>query len=338
VDYHHDYPKLGESHVKQVATTLAVFFLVCTLTAAAQVISEQKKTVAFLFGTIHPRNQGGTPITDQSGKPLAIELPLGTAFFVVYPDPRGGPTYGFIYLVTAKHVLEDTDGTFLKEVKVRLNLKEPSSSKQCDFLSVPVSDGRGNLLWFHDTDAAADVAIAPLFPDQKRFEFVPIPIAMFADDELLKREKVVEGDSLNFVGLMSQYYGDSKNYPVVRRGTLALMTDEEIDTPTGRQRAFIAELASWPGNSGSPVFLNLGGFREGNVIAGMSLHLLGVLSGSFLNRVRGTTLNTATIVAGNELNTGISFIIPAVRIRKILDSQPAQQNRDVQIQQLPPVK
>jgi hypothetical protein len=324
--------------MKRIAAMVAVFFLVSTLIAVAQVVNEQKKTVAFLFGTVHPRNPNGLPITDQTGKPLAIDLPLGTAFFVFYPDPRGGPTYGFVYLVTAKHVLQDVDGTFLKEVKVRLNLKEPSSGKQFDFLSVPASDDRGNLLWFHDTDGVTDVAIAPLLPDEKKFDFLPIPIAMFADDELIKREKVVEGDSLNFVGLMSQYYGDAKNYPVVRRGTLALMTDEEIETPTGRQRAFIAELASWPGNSGSPVFLNLGGYREGSVIVGMSLHLLGILSGSFLNKVRGSTVDTATIVGGNELNTGISFIVPAVQIRKILDSRPAQQNRDVQIQRLPAAK
>jgi len=51
------------------------------------------------------------------------------------------------------------------------------------------------------------------------------------------------------------------------------MTDEEIDTPTGRQHAFIAELTSWPGNSGSPVFLNIAGYRQGSVMLGMNLHL-----------------------------------------------------------------
>jgi len=324
--------------VKRIAIILAVLFIAHTSTAAAQAINEQKRTVAFLFGTIHPRNQGGAPITDEKGKPVAIEIPLGTAFFVLYPDARGGPTFGFLYLVTAKHVLEDTDGTFLKEVRVRLNLKVPSGGRQADFLSVPVSDDRGNLLWYSDSNVATDVAIAPLLPDDKRFDFLPIPISMFADDDLLKREKVVEGDSLNFVGLMSQYYGESKNYPVVRRGTLALMTDEEIDTPTGRQHAFIAELTSWPGNSGSPVFLNLAGLREGSMIVGVNLHLLGILSGTFLNKVKGTTVDASTVVAGNDLNTGISFVTPAAQIKKILDSQALQQNRDMQVQGLPAAK
>jgi hypothetical protein len=320
--------------VKRIAILIA-FFVASALTAGAQAIDQQKKTVAFLFGTVHPHNSDGTPSSNETGKPLAVDLPLGTAFFVVYPDPRGGPKYGFVYLVTAKHVLKDIDGTFLKEVRVRLNLKAPNSGKQYDFLPIQVSDDQGNLLWFHDTSDATDVAIAPLLPDQQKFDLLGIPTVMFADDELLKREKVVEGDSLNFVGLMSQYYGDSKNYPVVRHGTLALMTDEDIDTPTGRQHAFIAELSSWPGNSGSPVFLNLSGLRDGSLIGGMNLHLLGVLSGSFLNKVKGSTVDTATVVGGNEFNTGISFIIPAGQIRKILDSPPAQQYRDIQIQKLP---
>jgi hypothetical protein len=320
--------------MKRIAVVLLVLQLLGSLTAGAQGINEQKKTVAFLFGTIHPRNQNGTPITDQSSRPLAIELPLGTGFFVWYPDPRGGPEYGFGYLVTAMHVLKDTDGSFLKEVKVRLNLIQPSEGKQCEFLQLPVSDDGVNLRWFRDTNTANDVAIAPVLPDLKRYDFKAIPVSMFADDELMKRQNVVEGDSLYFVGLMSQYFGDSKNYPVVRRGTLALMTDEEIDTPTGRQHAYIAELTSWPGNSGSPVFLNLAGLREGGLYAGMNLHLLGILSGSFLNKVKGSTVDTATVVGGDELNAGISFIIPATQVRKMLDSQQAQHQRDLEIQKL----
>lgn len=315
-----------------------LLYFTCSLAAAAQVVNQQKKTVAFVFGTVHPHNANGTPTTDQAGKPLAIEMPLGTAFFVTYPDARGGPNYGFAYLVTAKHVLEDTDGTFLKEIKIRLNLKQPDGGRGFDFITVPVSDDHVNLSWFHDSNPATDVAIAPLLPDRDKLDYTYIPLSLFADDELLKSAKVVEGDSLNFVGLMSQYYGDSKNHPVVRHGTLALMTDEEIDTPTGRQYAFIAELASWPGNSGSPVFLNLGGLREGTLTAGVELHLLGILSGSFLNRVKGSTVDTATVVGGNDLNTGISFVIPAAQIKKILDSPSAQRDRDRQISALPRTK
>ena len=294
-----------------------------------QDVSEQKKAVCFVFGTVHPRNPDGTPVKTSAGKPLAVEQPLGTAFFVMYPDTRGGPDFGFVYLVTAKHVLKDADGTFLKQVKVRVNLKD---EKGVDFIpNIPVADSSGNLLWFHDTNDAVDVAAVGLLPDREKVEFKAIPIAWFVDDATVASQKVSEGDALYFIGLMTQYYGERKNYPVVRRGTLALMTDEQIETPTGLQNAFIAELASWPGNSGSPVFLNLSGLRQGGLALGTNLKFLGILSGSFINRFRGTTVE-ATVVEGNDFNTGISFIVPAARVKSVLDSGAAKANRDEQIQ------
>jgi len=252
---------------------------------SAQEITPQKKVVAFAFGVTHPRTPDGNPVLGPDNKPLVLDGPLGTAFFVSYPDSRGGPDYGFIYIVTAKHVLKDGDGSFLKEIRLRLNLLSPNGQQACDFINgIPVSDANGNLIWFHDADDAVDIAALPLLPDQKKFDFKAIPITMFADDAKLRSRQVAEGDSLYFIGLMTQYYGETKNYPVVRRGTLAIMTDEKIDTPTGRQNAFIAELQSWPGNSGSPVLLNLGGLRGSTLMAGSDLSFLGILSGSFVNR------------------------------------------------------
>ena len=263
--------ELQYKHMRHVLFLTALLF-VTSPKQQAQDINEQKKVVAFAFGTIKPSNADGTPMKNASGVPLEAEIPLGTAFFVSYPDARGGPDYGFFYVVTAKHVLKDPRGAFLKEIKLRLNLKQA--------------------------------------------------------------EKVAEGDLLYFIGLMTQYYGDLKNYPVVRRGALGIMTDEKIETPTGRQKAFIAELTSWPGNSGSPVFLNLTGLRGGNLSLGVNLKFLGILCGSFLNKFKATVLNADTLVAGNDLNTGVSYIIPADRVRAVLDSPAAQANRDAQIQQL----
>ena len=316
-----------------VIRTLAILIVVLAdlFALCGQDISEQKKAVAFVFGTVHPRNPDGSQMRTPAGMPLAIEQPLGTAFFVYYPDSRGGPDYGFMYLVTAKHVLKDADGGFLKEIKLRVNLND---GKRSEFItSLPVSDINGNLAWFHDANEAVDVATMPLLPDQKTVDFKAIPVAMFVDDATITTQKVAEGDALYFIGLMTQYYGNNKNYPVVRRGTLALMTDEQIETPTGSQNAFIAELASWPGNSGSPVFLSLSGLRRGSLMMGTNLKFLGILSGSFLNKFKGTLLE-ATVIEGNELNTGISFIVPAARVKAVLDSPAAQASRDIQIQRI----
>jgi hypothetical protein len=321
-----------------VQRTAALAILLPAL-LSAQEITPQKKIVAFAFGVTHPRNPDGTAILGPANRPLVLDGPLGTAFFVSYPDSRGGSDFGFAYLVTAKHVLKDADGSFLKEIRLRLNLLSPTGPQACDFITgIPVSDEKGNLIWFHDDDEAVDVAAFPLLPDMKKFDFKMLPISMFVDDAKLRSRQVAEGDALYFIGLMTQYYGESKNYPVVRRGTLALMTDEKIDTPTGRQRAFIAELPSWPGNSGSPVLLNLGGMRGSTIVAGSDLSFLGILSGSFLNRFKATMLDAQTVVGGNDLNTGISFIVPAERVKAVLDSPKAQAIRDAEIQRLQKAK
>jgi hypothetical protein len=301
----------------------------------AQQISEQKKAVAFAFGMVHPRNADGSPVRLPTNKIVEAYLPIGSVFFVYYPDDRLGADRGFGYLVTATHVLKDSDGQYFKEISVRVNLKESSEETATETIrGIPVSDDRGNLVWFHDADEAVDMAAFPFSLDQEKYDYKTIPIAMFADESIIREFKVSEGDSVYFIGLMAQYYGEKKNYPVVRRGTLALTSEEKIDTPTGRQRAYIAELVSWPGNSGSPVFINLSGIRDGSLALGSNFRLLGLLSGGFHNRVPGTVLEATQVVLGDGANIGVSFIVPAEKLKAILESASARAHRDAAVQRL----
>jgi hypothetical protein len=309
-----------------------------SLVAAAQEVDQLKKCVAFVFGRVHVKAPDGSLAKGPDGQLVTLEMPLGTAFFVSYPDKRGGDEYSFGYIVTAKHVLKDVDGSYLKSVKLRVNLVKPQTDSDLTFGDIAVSDDAGRLLWFEDKeDPQNDVAIVPGMPSQGLVDFKTVPIQMFTDAELLKKRTVEEGDSVYLLGLMPQYYGERRNYPVVRRGTLALMTDEPIQTgPDTRQHAYLAELASWPGNSGAPVFLNLGGLRGGSLIGGSDFHLLGLMLGYFSNVRRADVVDTRTIMGGDPSNIGISFVLPASTIRKVLDSAPLQQMRDGAINALPP--
>jgi hypothetical protein len=110
-----------------------------------QSISEQKKAVVFIFGTIHPHNPDKTAITDAGGNPLAVSVPLGTGFLVSYADRSHSSRSEFSYLVTAKHVLKDVDGTFLSSVTIRLNLKSPVGDSAVGFIrDIPVTDAQGS--------------------------------------------------------------------------------------------------------------------------------------------------------------------------------------------------
>jgi Trypsin-like peptidase domain len=298
--------------VKRVLWAVLWSFLALTSNSRAQTIDELKKCVGFVFGRVHIKGADGQMAKDEHGVPIILEMPLGTAFFVLYPDKRGGDNYGFVYVVTAKHVLKDVDDTYLKSVKVRLNLKEPESNTDVGFGEIPVADGDGKLLWFDDhDDSQNDVAVFPLLPDTNKVDFKAVSVDMFADLDLMRRENVTEGDSVYLFGLMPQYYGEKKNYPVVRKGSLALLTEEAIKTgPNTRQHAYLAEMGSWPGNSGAPVFLNLGGFRNNGIQVGSSFRLLGLMLGFFSNMRQAEIVDTRTVVGGDPSNIGISLSFP----------------------------
>jgi hypothetical protein len=334
---------IGQSSLRwRFAGGLAIVMFLSLESSIAEIINQQKNAVVFIFGTIHPLNPDKSPIRGGDGKPAAVEVPLGTGFFVRYKDEASGKE--ICYLVTARHVLQDMDGTLLPSVKLRMNLKSPTGEIKYGYIDhVPVGDGDGNLLWLHSGDPAADVAMLPLLPDSNMFEYASISNRDFLSNAALQSGSVNEGDDLYFIGMMAQYYGAERNYPLVRHGTLAMLTDEKIDTPTGPQKVFIAELESWPGNSGSPVFLEETSRLEGAAQSFRKRHaeernihhrnapvFLGVVVASFLNKVTvplGGGRAGRQLQAGDTANTGVTCVVPASVLAEILDSDAARENR-----------
>jgi hypothetical protein len=102
-----------------------------------------------------------------------------------------------------------------------------------------------------------------------------------------------------------------------------------VPTPAGPQKVFIAELQSWPGNSGSPVFLNLNGLRHNGLFLGSDLRFLGIMLGDFVNKIPATMGGQQVqLGAENAENVGVSFILPATSLRSILDSKDAKAHRE----------
>jgi hypothetical protein len=297
--------------------------LMC-LTAHAQIMQQLKKTVAFVYGEAH--------VKDKDGKHVLVEGPLGTAFFVFYPDKRGGEGYGFTYVVTAKHVLKDElEGKYLDKIRLRLNRKTGTG---VGFALLQVSDSKGNLLWLDDRDDPnANIALSLGYPSDEEVDYQKISIQSFADSDTLKKSNVSEGDSVYLIGLMPQFTGETRNYPVVRHGSIALLSDEPIPIADNvKQHVYAVELGSWPGHSGAPVFLSLGGYRNGAMNVGDSYSLLGLMLGYFENaRPFEAVAPTNSVWLGDTSNIGISYVLPASEILKVLQSKEAQQERDADI-------
>jgi hypothetical protein len=80
---------------------------------------------------------------------------------------------------------------------------------------------------------------------------------------------------------------------------------------------FLIDAHSYHGNSGSPVFANLGGIHGGS-LAGDAYQLYGVVSGYYPER-DGSTLYEATVLTGAVHDkSGITIVVPARQLKRLL--------------------
>lgn len=215
---------------------------------ATPIPSEIKSVVIFIF-------------TEKEGK----LLPNGTAFFVGVKNPDD-PNVSSVYLVTAKHVLHKPKTTvFYDKVSLRLNRRDGKS----EIGAIPINTTGENKNVFVHPDPSVDIAVIPFLPDQKVFDFKFLPDDMLTTKEDFQKLKIREGSEVFFTGLFTPYLGSEKNYPIVRFGQVALITDEKIDWDGQKTDLYLIEAGSYGGNSGSPVFFYLGSDREpGSIIVG----------------------------------------------------------------------
>src|ERR1700691_5636914 len=129
-------------------------------------------------------------------------------------------------------------------------------------------------------DKNVDLAIEPIWPDFSKVAAKTVPTELFVTKEMIEKERVNDTDEIVFAGLFAPYQGVRRNFPIVRHGKLAMISDEPIPWSDGvTEDLYLADLMSFGGNSCSPVFLRLGGVSETGAISGYRYVLLGVMQG-----------------------------------------------------------
>lgn len=283
-----------------VITLVTVFILGgISLATATNIPPQVKQVVAFVF------------IEKSDGKLEAN----GTAFFVGLPDELN-PERSYVYLVTAKHVLQNTEGgPLFPVVYVRLDKKDGSA----EIVKLPIiASGDKRTVFFHDVPTV-DLAVVPALPDEKVFDFKFLPVSVLLESDTLHTHNIAEGTEVFFTGLFTPHVGEQRNYPIVRFGRVALMTPERINWNGMKTELYLIESGSYGGNSGSPVFFYLGADRLlGSITVGPpELYLAGVMKGAFQEGrpIRAVpTSETPFSVA----NIGIAAVVPAPKLREIL--------------------
>jgi hypothetical protein len=225
---------------------------------------------------------------------------IGTAFFVVEVESD----IGFFYLVTCKHVIKESLEAG-ETIYARFNRAD---KLDVDYIPLPDS-------WIYHNDPAVDLAVLPWIPPKKgqyQTRWGALPTKDFIlTDKILKtaKENLTEGNDVVFIGLFHQYTGTRRNFPVVRNGKIALVTDEPVLGEYGESDYLFIEAQAYPGNSGAPLFASI--YWKGRE----TLFLAGIVSAYYPEQQR-------YFVAPNTIEVythfGISLAVPVEKLSDIL--------------------
>jgi hypothetical protein len=255
-----------------------------------------------------------------------------TGFLVCVPS--GDPNNWFPYLVTAEHVVVGIQQRG-RPIYCRLNLKNGGASVE----SLQITR------WWHHPNAErdpTDVAVCAVHINWDLFDHACVPLPetyMEAPTERRPRD-VGLGDETFTLGLFRLHAGRDRNIPIVRIGNIAAMPEEPVRTNWGSIKAYLVEMRSIAGLSGSPVFTDspeaptLGMLYSIHVLADprftppdpekvnwFRYHFLGLVHGHFdvpdLQEDADIDDDDDAAVS-RHINTGIGLVIPAEKVIETL--------------------
>jgi hypothetical protein len=181
--------------------------------------------------------------------------------------------------------------------------------------------------WIYPDNEAVDLAVLldrEMLP--ATLEYTSVPLEMFATDELIQREEIGIGDNLVIAGLFTQRYGTQRNLPIVRTGILASMPQERLqDEGTGlKYDAYLAEVRSLGGLSGSPVYVVLDPLR---LIKGIPekrfqhrTYLLGLIRGHWDYGKKSESIDFEREEL-EAVNMGMAIVTPIQELFAMLNSE-----------------
>jgi hypothetical protein len=200
--------------------------------------------------------------------------------------------------------------------------QEPSLAEGVQFVDLGSAEN-----WIFHEDPCVDLAALHWQPPPS-VDVWPFPLNEAVTPALIEREGIGLGEDVFAVGLFSRRAGQARNIPIIRVGNIVAMPEEPIKTGTGLQEAYLVELLSIGGLSGSPVFTYIGGIRRefprgGEITlttrAG-AIHLLGLIHGHW-NLTLGERVDAVhdSLDGGEHVNMGIAIVVPITRLLEILN-------------------
>ena len=273
-------------------------------------------------------------------------VPYGTAFLVA---SIVSPDRAYQTLVTAKHVVEDMGD--VEFVYARLNDK----AGQAQVIGLARSE------WYSHPDPRVDVIVCPTIIPKDQFDLQHYPLLKYTvpssfqpeefvvNADTIKLYEVGIGDEVYLAGMFIGRLGEASNVPVLRIGTIAAMSGEPIETKYGIHEAFLIEVRSIDGLSGSPVCVHLwpgryiprrlgeplpapGSKRTTNaagfLLMGMVLGYNEVFTVRDIIEIRRKGTEEVERKEAIPLNTGIAVVLPMWKIIEAVEQDAIRQKRE----------
>jgi hypothetical protein len=234
-----------------------------------------------------------------------------TAFVLSRPlkGERGKPEQFESVLVTAAHVFELTEGN---DVTLQLRSKKGEGDYQKLPMKLPIR-ARGKPLWFKHP--SADVAAIRLSPP-KEAEIPRLSLDLLADDSTYKKFELHPGDRIFGCGYPHQVEANAAGFPLLRSGVIATFPL----LPAKTVKSYFADLNTFEGDSGSPVFFDeTNRSYGGKAQPGAVRLILGiVIAQEFFDEE--VKMHYGTIKARQRL--GLAIVVPAEFIRETVQLVP----------------
>jgi len=245
--------------------------------------------------------------------------PMGTAFIIGYPVPNESNKVVPL-VVTAKHVLGNR-----KEVVGRFSTQSGEQTARVLYdLEHLRQEGD---IWEHPDDGVDLVVFRTQHYEEA--SYAPFPMNLIASRDKYVEEDIKPTDRIIFPCLLSNFMGLTRNYPVIRDGSISLIPDERIplEYKVGdksiktEQNVILIDATSIPGASGSPVYLWPGPrLRHGAfAVGGAKPWLLGIMHGFYPATRAISSVQATSIVPVFEENSGIAIVFPSWRLLEILE-------------------
>ena len=246
----------------------------------------------------------------------------GSGFLVSYASSRGISAGGFMYVVTNRHVIRSRYST------VRLN----TADGKIDAIEYQPSEWTCS----ETDDLAVKVLHGNMSGTDYRFRVVSQKMLLTKDQ--VARFNIGVGDEVAMIGRFINIEGKQRNTPTGRFGHIAQMPFEPIDSEdqgaSYQQESFLADIKSIGGYSGSPVFWDMMAGPSVQVDTRVTIarangdtnriFLLGVDWAHIRDWDCVYGIDRKPVPTGHqiEVNTGIAAIVPAWKLRDLLDNHP----------------